>query len=168
MNRQPAGQPAGQRPAAGQGPCISYMRGPCHSPPAGALQSPPMSPPAPPPGCNCGSPLRARRRTRGAVLSTSAITQDLGNQLRQRGRPDARFRDGGTLHHRPSDRNDVGPGENAAWLDQVGAGPQLKELDEINPESPRADVPPIAYMAPVAGMPAERGAAAADREDRAC
>jgi hypothetical protein len=50
----------------------------------------------------------------------------------------------------------------------VGAGPQLKELDEINQESPRADVPPVAYMAPVGGMPAERGAAAADREDRAC
>lgn len=32
MNRQPAGQPAGQRPATGQGPCISYMRGPCHFP----------------------------------------------------------------------------------------------------------------------------------------
>ena len=44
----------------------------------------------------------------------------------------------------------------------------MKELDEINSESPRADVPPVAYMAPVAGMPAEHGAAAADRGHGAC
>jgi NAD/NADP transhydrogenase beta subunit len=57
---------------------------------------------------------------------------------------------------------------------KLGTDPQLKEMDEINPESPRTDVPPVAcmapvaYTAPVAGAPAERGAAAADREHGAC
>ena len=79
-------------------------------------------------------------------------------------------------------------GSGGCWpaLDQVGAGPQLKELDEINPESLRTDVTPAAYvtadanvasasnvasavyMAPAASVPAEGGAAAADREHRAC
>ncbi len=38
-------------------------------------------------------------------------------------------------------------GSGGCWpaLDQVGAGPQLKELDEINPESLRTDVTPAAY-----------------------
>jgi hypothetical protein len=49
-------------------------------------------------------------------------------------------------------------------------------MDEINPESPRTDVTPAAYIAaddyvaaddypaPVASAPAKRGAGAADRE----
>jgi NAD/NADP transhydrogenase beta subunit len=50
---------------------------------------------------------------------------------------------------------------------KLGTDPQLKEMDEINPESPRTDVPPVAYMAPVASASAERRAAA-DREHGAC
>jgi NAD/NADP transhydrogenase beta subunit len=56
---------------------------------------------------------------------------------------------------------------------KLDTGPQWKEMDEINPESARTDVPPVANMAPVAYMAlvasasAERGAAA-DREHRAC
>lgn len=51
---------------------------------------------------------------------------------------------------------------------KLGSSPQPKEMDEINPGSPRTDVPAVAYMAPVGSVPAERDAAAANREDRAC
>jgi hypothetical protein len=58
--RQPAGQPAGQRPATGQGPCISYMRGPCHFP---VLLIPPTVTPS------CDNSGAGPRRGNQAVLT---------------------------------------------------------------------------------------------------
>ena len=52
------------------------------------------------------------------------------------------------------------------WV-KLGADPQLKEMDEINPESARTDVA-VAFGAPARRGGTARRAAAADREHGAC
>ena len=148
MNRQPAGQPAGQRPATGQGPCISYMRGPCHFRAEGLAISGrrpfraealpfPRAGPCHSRAASSASPAACRARRDAAATPVAGFYCAIHLVAGYQGRRESCL---------------AGP---------AGAGRQSKEMDAINPESARTDVT-LAFRAP-----AGRGTAA-DRERGAC